>query len=145
VDVLPVTKERDVYQRCVCATLRKATRSVTQLFDDALRPSGLRATQFNILSEIRGAGEATVTELTKHLVMDQTTVTRSLALLEKSGLLRTLRKADGRLKTVQLTKKGERSLELARPLWTKAQKTVVKAIGVEVWALLADELDQLAR
>ena len=142
---LPVTKRREAEQPCVCATLRKATRTVTQLYDDALRPSGLRATQFNILSEICGAGEATVTELTKCLVMDQTTVTRSLALLEKSGLLRTVPKADGRLKTVQLTKKGESSLELAKPLWTKAQKTAVKAIGADVWALLADELDQWAK
>jgi DNA-binding MarR family transcriptional regulator len=95
--------------------------------------------------EIANAGEATLTELTKLLVMDQTTLTRSLALLERDGLLGTVPKADGRLKVVQLTKKGERSLELAKPLWTKAQKKAVKAIGADVWAVLAGELDQLAR
>ncbi len=58
-----------------------ATRSVTQFYDNALRPSGLRSTQFNILSVIAAAGPATVTQLTKLLAMDQTTVTRSLALL----------------------------------------------------------------
>ncbi len=131
--------------RCVCATLRKATRSVTQYFDNTLRPSGLRATQFNILAEIHGVGEATVTELTEILVMDQTTLTRSLALLERGGLLRTVPKPDGRVKAVQLTKKGQRALQTAYPLWVGAQKKMLKAIGPEAWAVLDVELDRLAR
>ena len=132
-------------QRCVCATLRKATRSVTQYFDNTLRPSGLRATQFNILAEIRGAGEATVTELTKILVMDQTTLTRSLVLLERDGLLRAVPKPDGRVKSVQLTTKGELVLQAAFPLWALAQENMIKSIGVEAWALLGSDLDRLAR
>lgn len=130
-------------RRCVCATLRKATRSVTQYYDNALRPSGLRATQFNILAEVRGAGEATVTELARLLVMDQTTLTRGLALLERDRLLRTVPKPDGRVKSVRLTEKGKRTLQSAFPLWAAAQKHMLKTIGRRAWEALGGELDRL--
>ena len=117
---------------------------MTQLYDHALRPSGLRSTQFHILAEVRGAEEATVSELTKILVLDQTTLTRGLALLERDGLLQSNPKPDGRLKSVQLTNKGERVLQSALPLWREAQKKMLQLIGPGAWALLGDELDRIA-
>jgi DNA-binding MarR family transcriptional regulator len=137
--------KRGSQQRCVCVTLRKATRCVTQFYDNALRPSGIRATQFHILSEIRAAGEATITELTKLLVIDQTTLTRSVALLERDGLLTSVPKSDGRLKPVRLTKKGEQAIVKAHPLWTAAQKHMIGSIGPRAWALLSAELERLAQ
>jgi len=130
---------------CVCATLRKASRAVTQVFDNALRPSGLRATQFNILGVIWGSGEATVTQLTKRLAMDQTTLPRSLGLLERENLIQTVPKPDGRLRTVKLIPNGEQAIESAFPLWAEAQKRMVLAIGTEAWALLGADLDRLVR
>lgn len=127
----------------MCATLRKATRSITQIYDTALRPSGLRATQFHMLGEISGAGEATITELTRILVMDQTTLTRSVALLEREGLLSTVPKPDARLKVVRLTKKGKEALKAAFPLWQRAQTKMLKTIGSDAWAALHAQLDQL--
>ncbi|HEY1948690.1 MAG TPA: winged helix DNA-binding protein, partial [Bryobacteraceae bacterium] len=91
------------------------------------------------------AGEATITELTKLLVIDQTTLTRGLALLERDGLLKTIPKPDGRLKSVKLTKKGEKTVLSAQPLWASAQRKMLNAIGPEAWALLSGELDRLAR
>ncbi len=130
---------------CVCASLRRVTRSVTQLFDDALRPSGLRATQFNILSTIQVCGEATVTQLTTLLLIDQTTLTRGLALLERSGLLKAVPKPDGRLKSVRLTRKGEQTLAKALPLWAAAQEQVISRIGLNDWDALNKQLEHLAR
>jgi len=131
-------------ERCVCATLRKASRSVTQLFDAALRPCGLRATQFHILAEVGGAGETTITRLTKRMAMDQTTLTRSIAILERDGLIKAVAKADARLKALQLTAKGGRALREAQPLWASAQERMVKMIGSESWKLLGDELERVA-
>ena len=131
--------------RCVCATLRKATRAVTTHFDNTLRPAGLRATQFNILAEIFGAGEASITQLTRTLVMDQTTLTRGLALLERNGLLSTVPKPDGRVKYVRLTKKGERTLKTAFPLWASAQASMLQLIGHDAWAVLSGQLDRIAQ
>ncbi len=142
---MAIAAEEQDQRLCVCATLRKATRSVTQFFDNTLRPSGLRSTQFHILAEVRGAGEATVTELTKLLVMDQTTLTRSLALLERNGLLTTVPKPDGRLKSVRLTVKGNRALAFAFPLWSAAQEKMVGAIGLQAWKVIGSELETLAQ
>ena len=132
-------------RHCVCASLRKVTRSVTQLFDNALRPSGLRTTQFNILAEIKGAGEATVTGLARSLLIDQTTLTRSLALLERDGLLSSVPKPDARVRSLRLTKKGDRAFAEAVPLWSAAQKKIIGRIGKDVWESLSTELDGLAR
>ena len=130
---------------CVCAALRMATRSVTQVYDKHLRPSGLRSTQFHVLSAIRAVGEATVTRLTKILLIDQTTLTRGLALLERDGLVRTVPQPDGRLKSLRLTKKGESALESAEPLWAAAQKQILGVLGPNAWPELSRELDRLAR
>jgi len=131
--------------QCVCATLRKAARSITQIYDAALRPSGLRATQFYIMVELRGSGEATVGQLAQRAVLDQTTLTRSLALLERDGLIRTVPKPDGRLKSVALTQKGERTLAEALPLWFAVQQRMIAAIGEPAWASLSVELNKLAQ
>jgi DNA-binding MarR family transcriptional regulator len=92
---------------------------------------------------VASAGEATVTQLTRLLAIDQTTLTRNLAVLEKDGLLRNVQKADARLKSVKLTRKGERALEAALPLWTKAQKQVMGAIDMTNWASMSAQLERL--
>jgi DNA-binding MarR family transcriptional regulator len=132
-------------QPCVCSTLRQATRTVTQLFDNALRPVGLRATQFHTLAQIRTAREATITELTGLLLIDQTTLTRNLALLERNGLVKAVPKADRRVKAVRLTRKGELILRKAFPLWKSAQRQMTTAMGASSWASLSVELQRLAR
>jgi DNA-binding MarR family transcriptional regulator len=130
---------------CVCTTLRKATRNVTQLYDDAIRPSGLRTTQLHTLNAIGDAGEATVTKLTELLLIDQTTLTRNLAVLERDGLIKQVQKPDGRLKSVRLTRKGEQALQAALPLWAEIQERVTKAISTSTWASMSAELERLAR
>jgi DNA-binding MarR family transcriptional regulator len=131
--------------QCICTTLRQATRNVTQLYDDALRPSGLRTTQLNTLNAIGEEGEATVTKLTELLLIDQTTLTRNLAVLERDGLIKQVQKPDGRLKSVRLTKKGEQALQAALPLWAEIQEKVTKAISASAWLSMRDELERLAR
>jgi DNA-binding MarR family transcriptional regulator len=135
----------DNFQPCVCATLRQAARAVTQVYDNALRPLGLRATQFHTLAEIRTAGEATVTELTRLLLIDQTTLTRNLSLLQKAGLVKEVPKPDGRVKAVQLTTKGNQLLRKAFPLWASAQEAMIGVVGASAWISLSVDLRRLAR
>ena len=72
---------------CTCFNLRKAARAVTQYYDDALRPSGLRVTQFSLLSVIKQFGTVNIGTLADEAVMDRTTLTRNLKLLEQEGLV----------------------------------------------------------
>src|SRR5437867_5195734 len=98
---------------CVCNTLRMVTRAVTQLYDDMLRPSGIRVTQFSILATIARMREANLKQLEDALAIDQTTLTRSLSLLERDGLIERAPHPDGRFKAMRLTSKGRRGLDLA--------------------------------
>lgn len=118
---------------CVCNSLRMVSRAVTQLYDDVLRPSGLRVTQFSLLAAIARRGEANLRQLTHALAIDQTTLTRSLALLETGGLVERAPHPDGRIKPMRLTARGRRALEAARPLWTQAQQQVLRALGTTTW------------
>src|SRR5205085_12592998 len=97
---------------CVCSTLRMVTRVVTQLYDDCLRPSGLRVTQFSILATIARLGEASLKQLEDELAIDQTTLTRSVTLLERAGVLERGSHPDGRIKAMRRTSKGRRAVEV---------------------------------
>jgi DNA-binding MarR family transcriptional regulator len=119
---------------CVCNTLRMVTRAVTQLYDDVLRPSGLRVTQFSVLATIARMGEANLKQLEDALAIDQTTLTRSVNLLERDGVIERASRPDGRIKAMRLTSKGRRALEVARPLWAQAQDKVLRELGTKAWA-----------
>ena len=133
---VPPTDERDAapLSACVCNTLRMATRAVTQLYDDVLRPSGLRVTQFSILAAVARMGEANLRQLQDRLAIDQTTLTRSLKTLEAAGIIERVPHPDGRIKAMRLTARGTRVLETARPLWSQAQSKVLRELGTKTWA-----------
>src|SRR5437660_4238387 len=118
---------------CVCSTLRMVSRAVTQLYDDVLRPSGLRVTQFSILAAIARMGEANLKQLEDALAIDQTTLTRSLNLLARDGVIERAAHPDGRIKAMRLTSKGRRALGVARPLWAQAQDKVLRELGTKAW------------
>jgi DNA-binding MarR family transcriptional regulator len=113
------------------------------VYDDVLRPSGLRVTQFSILATIARMGEANLRQLTDALAIDQTTLTRSLNLLERAGVTERAPHPDGRIKAMRLTIKGRRTLEVARPLWGQAQDKVLRELGTKAWADAQRRLAQL--
>src|SRR4030095_2539673 len=134
VAVPPAGQDRGRLSRCVCNTLRMVTRAVTQLYDDVLRPSGLRVTQFSILATIARLDEQSLKHLEDALAIDQTTLTRSLNVLQRDGLIERAPHSDGRIKAMRLTAKGRRVLEIARPLWAQAQHKVLREVGTKAWA-----------
>ena len=140
---LTTGQDRGRLSPCVCNTLRMVTRVVTQLYDDCLRPSGLRVTQFSILAAIARLGEASLKQLEDALDIDQTTLTRSLSLLERGGVIERASHPDGRIKAMRLTSKGGRALEVARPLWAQAQGKVLRELGTKGWANAQRHLTRL--
>src|SRR6266436_1013406 len=142
---LTTRPERAGLSPCVCNTLRMVTRVVTQLYDDCLRPSSLRVTQFSILAMIARLGEASLKQLEDELAIDQTTLTRSLVLLERDDVIERASHPDGRIKAMRLTSKGRRTLEVARPLWAQAQGKVLRELGTKAWADAQRRLAHLLR
>src|SRR5262245_61816769 len=137
--------DRERLSPCVCTTLRMVSRAVTQLYDDILRPSGLRVTQFSILGAIARLGEANLRQLEHTLAVDQTTLTRSPKLLERDRPIERVPQPDCRIKTMTLTSKGRRALEAARPLWARAQGKVLRELGTTAWADAQRRLTHLLR
>jgi DNA-binding MarR family transcriptional regulator len=131
---------REVARTCACANLRKAARAVTQLFDEALAPIGLRVTQFTLLVTSRLSGESTINELAERMAMDRTTLSRNLKPLVRNGLLEMRPGEDGRTRLVRLTPAGEQALEEAYPLWQQAQQEIVGVLGEERHEALLDDV-----
>lgn len=127
---------------CVCFSLRKSARAVTQLYDAALEPAGLRATQFSLLSVLRAGGPLTVSKLAEAMVTDRTTLSRNLAPVEKRGLVKIAPgRRDGRTKMVSITARGANRLSKAEPLWATAQAHMRNAMGARRSDRLLFELD----
>jgi DNA-binding MarR family transcriptional regulator len=115
---------------CLCLASRRAARTITQVFDRHMRPHGLRATQFTILTTVILMKEPPIGTLAKFLGMDRTTLTRNLSLLEDKGWIRTRTDdADARSHIAAVTRAGEKLVREALPAWRKAQDSVTKTIG----------------
>ena len=129
---------------CTCFGLRKAARAVTQMYDQALKPSGLRGTQFSLLVAARRAGPRGIGELAELLVMDRTTLTRNLKPLLDQGLLERIEGADRRRRAVAITARGRAALARAFPYWREAQASLAGSLGRARWRRLLGDLRDTA-
>ena len=136
----------EVRRMCACDQLRRVTRGVTQIYDNAVLPSGLRITQLAIFVGLSTEGDLPLTVLAEGLGLDRTTLTRNLKVLEDRGLLRTYEHADdARVRMVSMTLEGSRMLSDALELWTEVQKFVEERFGRERLVALEDELAALSK
>jgi len=129
---------------CMCASFRRASRALTQMYEQELRPEGLRATQFTILQALTLAGEITQGQLGGALVMDSTTLTRTLTIMRRGGWVRMRRGEDRREWRLGLTKEGEAMYKRALPAWERIQKKLRKQIGSTEWEQLLKMTNGLA-
>lgn len=118
---------------CTCGSLRKASRRISQFYDAALAPVGIKSTQFSILAEVeRGSadGPLSICELANAMVMDRSTLGHNLRPLEREELLSIqLTMTDLRKRHVELTRKGKATLQRARRLWRTAEGRFEKMFG----------------
>jgi DNA-binding MarR family transcriptional regulator len=134
--------------RCNCVALRKASRRLSQFYDSVLAPSGLKSTQFAMLTEIdrRAHAPPTIRELSEALVMDQSTIGQNLRPLEREGLIALVQdEADRRSRRVTLTKAGRGCIAVALPLWSAAQARFENGFGQRAAAELRTVLGTIAR
>ena len=128
---------------CNCTALRKATRRVSQLYDSALEPCGLRTTQRSILMQIaRSQNPPSLGELAEALVMDRGALTHTLKPLERDRLIEIrVDPEDRRNRLVALTAAGRKKLEESQALWKRAQAGFETAFGVAKSAALREALE----
>lgn len=132
-------------RECYATALRKASRRLTALYDEALAPAGLRSTQYAILRELEAGGAMTINELAEVLVLDRSGLGHSLRPLQRDGWIALDRgTADRRSVQVVLTEPGRRRFDQASALWSAAQERVVAVLGAAATEPLRQQLNSIA-
>lgn len=119
----------EIANECLAMRLRLMNRKVTRIYDDALRPTGLRTGQLNILTVVAKLGFVSFGRVGKTLAMEKSTVSRNVERLRSLGWIKVLAGEDGRTRMLAVTKKGEQVLEQALPLWRQAQEEAREMLG----------------
>ncbi len=130
-------------ESCVCFITRKATRCITQFYDEILRPTGIRSTQLGLLTTIKILGPVSIKRMAMAVVMDRSTLARNLKPLERQGLIRIEPGKDLRERIVSHTELGLKKWIEAFPLWEKAQAEVKNKLGQKGLDNLFSSLSQL--
>jgi DNA-binding MarR family transcriptional regulator len=114
---------------CVAVRLRMLNRVVTTVYDDALRPLGLRVSQMNILVAAAKMGVVRPAELCEHLHLDVSTLSRNVERMKARGWLELVPDDDGRAQPFRLSQQGRLLLKKSIPAWEAAQQQVARLLG----------------
>ena len=123
------------FSDCMCLSIRKASRNITQAYNDEFKGLGINITQFSVMAILAGTGKQTITKVAHQLGSERTTVTRDIVILEKKKLINIVLGADKRERLIAISKKGTEILDLARPRWKSAQ--------LKIEHLLTNQIDNL--
>ena len=128
---------------CACTTLRKASRAVTRLYDGALSGQGMTTTQFAILRNLaRAAGVMPLSRLAERLVMERTTLYRTLTPIERAGWVRIV-DGEGRAKNACLTDNGRQAMDDANDAWETALERIRDTLDEGEWERMLVTLTRL--
>ncbi|QNH04956.1 winged helix-turn-helix transcriptional regulator [Pseudomonas sp. B11D7D] len=129
---------------CLCTQLRRASRGVTRLYDDALAAVGLGAAQFSLLRHVQRLEQPSISVLAEAMGLDRSTLGRNVRVLEEQGLVQLGEGRDLRAREVRLTEAGLQRVEQALPLWEQAQCELNARLGGDSRAELMKLLEELA-
>ena len=132
-----------VAEVCFCLHLRRTARAVSRVYDRALQPVGIKASQFNVLVVISGVDPATVPEVARALAMDRTTLLRNLRPLVAAGLVQVTAGSGRRPDGITLTVIGRNTLNQAIKAWQTAQRQISEQLGGSYAAQLLQGLGRL--
>jgi len=114
---------------CLCGNLRMASRALTTLYDGHLKPSGLTSNQLALLWPIVAMEPVPMSEVSRQVVMDKTTVSRNVQGLIAAGLVEIRAGEDGRHRLLATTARGRHAFAAAMPFWEAAQQEVARIFG----------------
>lgn len=128
---------------CTVFNLKRATRAVQSVFDEAFKSVGLEGTQYTVLSHIYVVEPISLTKLADLMDVDRTTLARNLAPLEKKGLIEIKPGNDKRAKVINTTEIGKEVISKALPIWRVTQEKMKNTLGAENWSLMISNLKGL--
>ncbi|MBP2628423.1 MAG: transcriptional regulator, MarR family [Firmicutes bacterium] len=128
---------------CNCMNMRRASRAVTQFYDEVLKPSGLTIAQLALLRHLEILEQITISELAKKMRIDRTTLNRNMKPLADAGLIAIIPGKDSRTREIMLTQKGKDAVVLGWSLWGEAQNSIKEYMGEEDLVKLIQLLSKL--
>lgn len=134
-----------IAKTCIAVRLRSLNRVVTNIYDEALRPLGLKVSQLNILVVTAKLGIARPTQVCDLLQLDVSTLSRNVERMRAQNWLEVVPGEDARTQSFRLTPHGRRLIEKAIPAWEQAQQEARELLGVEGVALLDKAARKLKR
>jgi len=138
-----MSKASTVPLPCLSASFRRATRALTQHYEEALRPLGLKGTQFTLLQALSITGEVSQGKLGEILAIDSTTLTRTLAIMMRQGWIVSRPGEDRRERLLSLSKAGRAEYKRALPHWEKVQQELRAQFGDRRWNELFNLTNQV--
>jgi DNA-binding MarR family transcriptional regulator len=130
---------------CASLNFRRTSRIVTRLYDTVMQESGVRSTQFAILVGIAKLQPVAMGTLAKVLMLDSSTLTRSLRLLQKERMIEISERSQMRRRFLKLTLSGQKALQRSLPLWRAAHERFLAEVGADYWLKLREELETIAK
>jgi len=128
---------------CACEGVRRAARAISKVYGGALAGLGLTPTQLAILVATRLRGSLPLSRLAEGLRLDRTSLYRAIRPLDRAGYLEVSPGRTQRERVATVTRKGERALQEALPIWQRTQEQFVEALGPRVWTALSSGLKQV--
>lgn len=128
---------------CPCTALRKSARAVSRQYEIALAKADISASQFAILRALQREGAMPLVRLAESLVMERTSLYRTIRPLLTQRLVKTSETSDQRIKIVELTPAGLRKIREALPYWQEAQRSFLKLVGAGNWEKLSEKIQDV--
>ena len=135
--------EDTIAQECLAVRMRMLNRVITNVYDDALRPLGVKASQLNILVAAKRAGLARPAEICQVLQLDTSTLSRNVERMKARGWLEVVPDEDARAQPFRLTAKGKRLLERSKPSWEQAQRKAAELLGENAIGVISDAVTRI--
>src|SRR5437763_983032 len=107
---------------CLAVRVRTLNRTVSAIYDEALRPHGIRVGQLNLLVAVAKMGTARPGDLCRFLRMEKSTLSRDVELMRRNGWLLVDSSGDGRARPLKISAEGEALIEAVVPAWRQAQE-----------------------
>lgn len=137
---------QEVARNCACFKVRQAARRITKSYDEALKPIGLKVTQFTVLAAVTiEEGSLSLTELADKLGMERSTLSRNLRPLERRSLIKLSPEGYRRTRTVEITEEGAQVFQDAIPLWRGAQEQFRQALGLDEWSAFHKQMQLIGK
>lgn len=133
---------KEIANSCHAVRLRALNRAVSSIYDEALRPLGLKASQLNVLVAIASAGQLQPVDIGRALHMEKSTVSRNVDKMKVNGWIQS-RDLEGRGQVLSLTTTGNRLVARAAKRWKMAQTQTEELLGTDGVAALREVHERL--